>query len=129
MFGSGASASPPANDGVLVRLPAQNRSWARSLPSVPPGVNLTVTVGHPKLLPVDEHQLAEAGYRIVGVASDHRPIGKIVDVLLPDALLHDHPQWCIELRNRAERVFNLRLGPVQRVLAAELAMHQRALVS
>src|SRR5690625_3248173 len=90
VFGSGASTSHPANDGVLVRLRAQNRSWAGSLPPAPPGVTLTVTVGHAVLLPVDEQRLADAGYRIVGVASDHRPIGKIVDVLLSDALLHDY---------------------------------------
>lgn len=121
---------PPVVDGsVLVRIPAHDRGWARALPTSPGFEPLTVTVGHPDLLPVPGDDLVAAGYRVVGVASEHRPIGFTVDVLVPADLREDHPRWWAEMLARAERVFDLRLGPVQVVLAAELALHARALAS
>jgi hypothetical protein len=112
---------------VLVRLPAADRGWAAGLPAAPDAAVLTVTVGHPSLVPVPVDDLLDGGYRIVGVASDHRPIGPCVDVLVPPELRRDAPDWFHELVSRAERVFDLRLGPVLRVLAGELHLHLRAL--
>jgi hypothetical protein len=121
-------APPPAfTDGsVLVRVAAADRSWARRLPPVPAGCVLTVTVGHPDLLPVPVDDLVGGGYRIVGVAADHRPVGWTVDLLVPAEVRAAHPAWWQQLLAGAERVFDLRLGPVQRVLAAELDLHLRA---
>jgi hypothetical protein len=121
-------ASPPApTDGsVLVRIVAPDRSWARRLPPVPADRVLTVTVGHPALLPVPVDDLVGGGYRIVGVAAEHRPVGRTIDVLVPADLRRDHPAWWGQLVVMTERVFDLRHGPVQRVLAAELDLHLRA---
>jgi hypothetical protein len=121
-------APPPApTDGsVLVRIAAPDRAWARRLPPVPADRTLTVTVGHAALLPVPVDDLVGGGYRIVGVAAEHRPVGRTVDVLVPADLRRDHPAWWTELVGMAERVFDLRHGPVQRVLAAELDLHLRA---
>jgi hypothetical protein len=121
------SASPrlPSDGSVLVRVAAPDRSWARRLPPVPASRTLTVTVGHPDLLPVPVDDLVSGGYRVVGVAADHRPVGRTVDVLVPGELLREHPGWWRELAGAAERVFDLRHGPVQRVLAAELDLHLR----
>jgi hypothetical protein len=117
---------PTPTDGtVLVRVPATDRAWARQLPTVPVGT-LTVTVGHPDLLPVPVDDLVGGGYRIVGVASAQRPVGRNVDVLVPASLRREHPGWWAELVTMAERVFDLRHGPVQRVFAAELDLHLRA---
>lgn len=116
----------PADGTVLVRVAAPDRSWARRLPPVPDDRVLTVTVGHPQLLPVPVDDLVGGGYRIVGVAADHRPVGRTIDVLVPADLRRDHPEWWLLLLPLAERVFDLRLGPVQRVFAAELDLHLRA---
>jgi hypothetical protein len=120
-----ASPAVPIDGTVLVRLSAPDRSWARRLPPVPADRTLTVTVGHPALLPVPVDDLIAGGYRIVGVAAAHRPVGRTVDVLVPADLHRDHPTWWRELQRSAERVFDLRHGPVQRVLAAELDLHLR----
>lgn len=113
---------------VLVRLPADHR-WAEVLPAAPGPV--TVTVGHPDLLGDDaaalERALDPRGYRIVGVASAARPIGAVVDLLVPRELRESHPAWWAALGRDAERIFDLDLGPVRLVLAAELALHERAL--
>jgi hypothetical protein len=120
-----ASLPAPPEGSVLVRIPAPDRTWARQLPPVPGGRTLTVTVGHPALLPVPVDDLVGGGYRIVGIAVAHRPVGRTVDILVPGDLRRDHPSWWGELLPRAERVFDLRHGPVQRVLAAELELHLR----
>jgi hypothetical protein len=114
---------------LLVRVPAADRSWARHLPPVPGGRTLTVTVGHADLAPVPADDLVASGYRIVGVASDHRPLGRLVDVCVPPDLRAGHPGWWVSLVERADRVFDPRLGPVARVLAAELDLHRRAVSS
>lgn len=122
-----AVTAPPLPEGaVLLRLPATGPGWPASLPAVPRDSVVTVTVGRPGLLP-DEPQAAARGYRVVGAASATRPIGDVVDLLVPLALQDAAPGWWAELLSRASRAFDLRHGPVQQVLGAELAMHARAL--
>lgn len=124
-------AAPPADttaDGdVLVRLPVTGRDWPVTLPRVPSGEVLTVSVGHPGLLPVGEQALVLAGYRIVGVHSSRRAAagaGASIDVLVPGSLRRAHPRWWRQLAAPAERIFDLRLGPVQLVLGPQLAWHR-----
>jgi hypothetical protein len=114
---------------LLVRVPAVDRTWARHLPPVPGGHTLTVTVGHADLAPVPADDLVASGYRIVGVAADHRPLGRLVDVCVPPDLRAEHAAWWVAMVALADRVFDPRLGPVARVLAAELDMHRRAVSS
>jgi hypothetical protein len=111
---------------LLVGVRADGRGWARQLPQVPDGRTLTVTVGHPSLAPVPADDLVAGGYRIVGVAADHRPLGHLVDVCVPPELRTAHPDWWVRMVELADRVFDPRLGPVARVLAAELDLHRRA---
>lgn len=111
---------------LLVRVPAADRGWARTLPRVPDGRTLTVTVGLAELAPVPADDLVASGYRIVGVASEQRPLGHLVDVCVPPDLREEHPRWWASLVARADRIFDPRLGPVARVLAAELALHREA---
>lgn len=117
---------PPADGSVLVRIPVSGRGWARALPPVPAGGTLTVTLGHADLAPVPVDDLIASGYRIAGIAADHRPLGAVVDVLVPPAVRAANPAWWTTLVTAADRVFDLRLGPVARVLAAEIALHRRA---
>lgn len=123
------SASPvtlPA-DAVLLRLPVAGTAWASTLPEVPDGAEVTVTVGHPDLVPGDPGPARQRGYHVVGTASEHRPLGSVVDLLVTAELRETAPGWWDALLRRAVRVFDLRLGPVQHVLSAELALHAQAL--
>jgi hypothetical protein len=122
-----ATLPPPVTDGdVLVRLPASDVDWPATLPATPPGHVLTLTLGHPELLPRAGGSTLAVGYRIVGVATARRPVGPTVDLYVPATVREDHPGWWLAVLALAERVFDLRLGPVQRVLAAELELHTRA---
>ncbi len=126
-------AAPPLllpEGALLVRVPAGDPGWVHQLPAVPgvpEAAEVTVTLGRPELLPVDTGPLRERGYRIIGAASASLPIGDVVDLLVPGALRTTAPTWWLELLGRAERVFDPGLGPVQRMLHAELSLHMRAL--
>lgn len=108
---------------LLVRVPVGGPSWPRSLPVVPLGHHVTVTLGHTALLPGPDDGLSASGYRIAGVAADHRPLGAVVDLLVPAGLRTCDPVWWQELRGHAERVFDLAFGPVAHLLSAEVALH------
>jgi hypothetical protein len=119
--------APPLPEGaVLLRLPVTGASWPELLPAVPAGSRVTVTVGRPELLP-DAHAAASRGYLVVGAASDTRPLGDVVDLLVLPELQQAAPGWWRGLLGQAHRAFDLRHGPVQQVLGAELALHARAL--
>lgn len=117
----------PPDGSVLVRVRSADRGWARRLPRVPDGLVLTVTVGDPSLLPVPVDDLVSGGYRVVGVAPHDPPLGRHVDVLVPAHVRTAHPAWWRSLLVLAERAFDLRLGPVRSVLAAELELHLASL--
>ena len=114
-------------DAILLRLPVDGPGWALALPPVPDGAEVTVTLGHPDLLPADSGPARARGYRIVGAASEKRPLGSVADLLVPGELQQSAPEWWDAVLRRASRAFDLRLGPVQQVLDAELALHAAAL--
>lgn len=114
----------PTDGTVIVRLRAEDQGWIHQLPVVR-GRSLTVTVGRADLLPVPAEELLARGYRLVGVAAEHRPIGPAVDVMVPASLREEQPGWWAQLEPLAERVFDLRMGPVRQVLAAEIDVHLR----
>jgi len=114
-------------DAILLRLQVDGPDWTMELPSVPDGAEVTVTLGHPDLLPVDTRPARDRGYRIVGAASEQRPLGSVADLLVSGELRQAAPAWWDAVLRRATRAFDLRLGPVQQVLDAELALHAAAL--
>jgi hypothetical protein len=115
---------PRLSDGaVLVRVRADGPEWVGRLPSAPAAWVLTVTVGHPSLLPVSVDELLASGYRIVGVARDGESFGSCVDVFVPAQLREQAPAWWDEMTRAADRIFDLRMGPVWSVLGQELELH------
>lgn len=116
----------PWDGAVLVRVRAEGPQWAGRLPSAPAPWVLTVTVGHPALLPVPVDDLLAGGYRIVGVAGEDQSFGACVDVFVPAALREQAPDWWAGMTRVADRIFDLRMGPVWSVLGAELELHLAA---
>lgn len=116
-------APPPG--AVLVRVRARDAGWVRRLPPVPGRDRVTVSVSSPALRDVAPADLLATGYRIVGVhpwrvaTDDHGS----VDLLVTAAQIDRHPVWWQDLVAVAERAFDLRHGPVQRVLGDEIALH------
>lgn len=116
-------APPPG--AVLVRVRADAPTWIRRVPPVPSGQVVTVSVSDTSLRDVPSEELLRCGYRVVGVhpwraATDGHGA---VDLLVTAPLIETHPAWWRQLLSVADRAFDLRLGPVQRVLGQEIALH------
>lgn len=117
---------PPG--AVLVRVFAHGLSWARSLPAVPGGDTVTVTVSSERLRRVPADDLVSHGYRIVGVHADRpRGRGDVVDIFVPSELQQTQPEWFRALLDVADRAFDCDFGPVRRLLGAQLSLHLAAL--
>lgn len=112
-----------------MRVFAHGASWVRSLPPVPGGHTVTVTVSSLRLTQVPADDLVSHGYRLAGVWEGHRRrgAGDSVDLLVPAELAGAHPQWWSDLLRQAARAFDLDLGPVQALLGDEVAVHLAAL--
>lgn len=126
---SSAAARPTTPAGaVLVRVFAHGLSWVRSLPVVPGGTTVTVTVSNEHLGRVPADDLVAHGYRVVGISSARpRGAGEVVDLLVPRDIREANPDWFRELLDRADRAFDCDLGPVRRLMHGELALHEVAL--
>ncbi len=116
-------APPPGS--VLVRVRADSPAWIHRVPPVPGGDAVTVSVSDASLREVASPDLLERGYRVVGIhpwraATDGHGA---VDLLVTAALVEREPVWWQQLLAVADRAFDLRLGPVQRVLGQEIALH------
>lgn len=118
-----ARTSPPGTSGgaVLVRVGAGESDWATGLPQVPDGLRVSMTVGDPTLL-ADEEECAHRGYDLIGVVPGRQP-GRHADVLVVAADRDAHPRWFAGLLLVADRVFDLRFGPVHAALHDELVAH------
>lgn len=127
MSSTAARPTTPAG-AVLVRVFAHGLSWVRSLPVVPGGTTVTVTVSNERLGRVPADDLVAHGYRLVGISSARpRGAGEVVDLLVPREVREAHPDWFRELLDRADRAFDCDLGPVRRLMQGELALHEGAL--
>jgi len=115
------TATRPADGTVVVRLRADEDSWVRALPPMPGRARLGITVGEERLLSARD-ALAERGYDLLAVVEGRRP-GAHADVLVPGDLREAQPRWFAALMLPAERVFDLRFGPVHVALRDELAVH------
>lgn len=128
--GSGEAGDRPAPTpaaAVLVRVFAHGPLWHRTLPPVPGDAPVTVTVSDRRLVAdEDDAPPDRGGYRVTGVVSVLRPEGSgdVVDLLVTPELREQHPDWWAELAERASRIFDLRFGPVRKLLGPALRLHR-----
>jgi hypothetical protein len=109
-----------AEGPVLVRVTAAGE-WVHSLPPLPEPERVGVTVGD-AVLRDDRDGLALRGYDLIDVVPGRRP-GRHADLLVPARLREQHPRWFAALLLVADRVFDLRFGPVHVALHDELVAH------
>lgn len=117
---------PEALDGaLLVRIAASDADWVQSLPPVPPGWGLTVSLAGPAR-DREAEALTARGYRLVGELPD-RGAPRTADVLVPEGLRERERPWWWSFLLLAERVFDPRMGPVLALLGPVLQRHMDAL--
>lgn len=126
MVGGTDVADEKVTADTIVRVFAHAAAWVRTLPPVPDGWTVSVTVSHDELATPAVADLERAGYRIAGVTPPLRPAdaGFAVDLLVPDALRQAHPDWFAGLVRQSQRVFDLRFGPVRRLFGPVLDLHR-----
>lgn len=111
----------PAEGPVLVRITADGTDWVQGLPPVPGPDRVGVTVGD-AALEADRDALALRGLDLIGTVPGRRP-GRHADLLITAELRRTHPRWFAALLLVADRVFDLRFGPVHVALHDELVAH------
>lgn len=107
---------------VLVRVAISGGTFSLPRAPVRGAVTATVGIGTPSDLVTS---VSRSGYRLAGETTGAR--AGIVDLLVSPDLRDTEPGWWGELTQRAERVFDLRMGPVAHLLDDELALHAAAL--
>jgi hypothetical protein len=110
-----------AEGPVLVRIATGAADWVTGLPPVPAGHRVSVTVGEDGLAAASDG-LALRGYDLIAVVPGRRP-GPHADLLVSSGLREEAPRWFSALLLVAERVFDLRFGPVHVALRDELLAH------
>ncbi len=123
MLSGTATKARPVDGPVLVRIVASDGAWVLSLPPVPAGHRIGVTVGqHDVMDDTTSTALAERGYDLLAVVGGRRP-GRHADLLVPAPLRVEHERWFAALLLVSTRVFDLRFGPVHVALHDELKAH------
>lgn len=129
----GGRARPDDPPGALVRLPVVTGAWAESIPPVPDGH--VVTVSFSTAAAAEEHAEAFAllGYRVVASPAEPHdpdasdaPGGGAVPVawlVVAGGLARRHPLWWAGVRDHADGVFVLSMGPVVARFATVLQAH------
>ncbi|MEX0592418.1 MAG: hypothetical protein WD152_03000 [Nitriliruptoraceae bacterium] len=135
---------PALVGAVLVRHPVAPVEWWRELPQVPGSTIVTASFPAPPGArnsrrrpssngagPTNILDARTGGYQQVFAPYPPGLLGPgeepSADVLVTAVMRETHEQWWTELRGRAHRVFDLRMGPVLAVFESVLARHLDAL--
>ena len=136
---------PALVGAVLVRHPVAPSEWWRELPEVPGSTIVTASFPTPLNAhsarprpsqngsqPTSILDARTGGYR--QVVAPYPPglqesgEGLSADVLVTAAMRESHDEWWTQLKGGAQRIFDLRMGPVLSAFEAVLARHLDALV-
>ncbi|MEX2487242.1 MAG: hypothetical protein WD377_06465 [Nitriliruptoraceae bacterium] len=116
---------------VLVRVISRPQlSLTDELPVRRVGPPATITIDGFDLPTDQQGELEALGYRLAGrCRHPRRDLRATIDVLVTGAHRTTDPAWWTALRGRAERIYDLGMGPVRLVLADELDVHLAAVDS
>jgi hypothetical protein len=94
---------------VLLRLRVDGGDWSDHVPPVPEGHDVSVSFTSRSDSARHAAALRELGFRLVPLceAGD----GGMVDVLLREGVVEQHPRWWRAMASLAERAYPLALGP------------------
>jgi hypothetical protein len=106
---------------ALVRLPVRGILWAESLPPAPGGNAVTVSLSRPELAAEHGETLDLLGYEVVRGTTDEEPA--VAWLLVHGDVALAHARWWASIRDLADAVFPLAMGPVARRYAQVLRAH------
>lgn len=107
---------------LCVEISTDEPRWLEDVPPTPAGATVTVSFGAAWLAARDQATIGELGYHSVGTAAVGHAEA-VAHLLVPLALATRHPRWWRAVLDAADRVYDLRFGPVQVALHAVIAAH------
>lgn len=114
------------NEGVLLRCAVDDGPWAEEVPPAPGRAPVTVSLSDADAHAHHAEPLRNLGYVVVTHPVPVRGVA-VADFLVTTDTAHAHRDWYVALAKRADRAFDLRMGPVVASLAAVLGAHAGAL--
>lgn len=116
------------DDGELrlcVEVAVADGAWVEQLPPAPSTRPVTISFDDLELAARDRTAVDDLGYTVVGTATV-RHADDVAHLLVPLSAIEDHPRWWRAVLDLAERVYDLRFGPVQLALVDVLRAHTRS---
>jgi hypothetical protein len=107
---------------LCVEVRVEKPTWIEDLPPAPANRHITVSFDSARYVARDRGAVEQLGYIPVGVGT----VGHVRDVahlLVSLDVVNGHPRWWRALLDLAQRVYDLRFGPVQIALSEVLAKH------
>lgn len=107
---------------LCVEVSVQDATWIEDLPPAPANRLISVSFDSARFVARDRQAVEELGYVCVGVGvATH--VSDVAHLLVSHDIIDAHTRWWRALLDLAQRVYDLRFGPVQMVLRDVLALH------
>ena len=110
---------------LCVEVRVTDAAWIEDLPPAPANRHITMSFDSARFVARDQRAVEQLGYVSVGVGA----IGHAQDVahlLVSLEIVNGHQRWWRALLDLAQRVYDLRFGPVQLALRDVLVRHHGA---
>jgi hypothetical protein len=107
---------------LCVEVCVEDATWLEDLPPAPADHHISVSFDSARFVARDQQAVEELGYRCVGVGVVGHT-GDVAHLLVPLHIVEAHTRWWRALIDLAQRVYDLRFGPVQLALRDVLARH------
>jgi hypothetical protein len=107
---------------LCVEVCVEDASWIEHLPPAPAKRHITVSFDSARFVARDQRAIEQLGYTGVGVGAVNH-VHDVAHLLVPLEAVNGHPRWWRALLDLAQRVYDLRFGPVQLALRDVLATH------
>jgi len=107
---------------LCVEVCVEDATWIEDLPPAPANRLISVSFDSARFVARDRQAVEELGYVCVGVGvAGH--VSDVAHLLVTPDVIEAHTRWWRALLDLAQRVYDLRFGPVQMVLRDVLALH------
>lgn len=110
---------------LCVEVRVEEATWIEDLPPVPADRRISLSFDAAAYVTRDRRAVEELGYVCVGVGAV-RHVTDVAHLLVPPDAVENHTRWWRTMLDLAERVYDLRFGPVQMALCDVLAAHHGA---
>jgi hypothetical protein len=113
---------PDQQLSLCVEVSVENAAWIEDLPPAPVNRHITVSFDSARFVARDQQAIEQLGYTGVGVGAVSH-VSDVAHLMVPLDVVNNHRRWWRALLDLAQRVYDLRFGPVQLALRDVLAQH------